>query len=165
MRRSHIALLAALAVAAFQLAYYYPQLPAVVASHFNAAGMPTAWQPKALFVTILCFVYVLFAVITWAMPQLIVSTPPAMINLPNKAYWLAPERRVRTAHLLGDQMAWFGALEVGFIVCIAQLAINANLPGASGKLGPALFMITGAFVVVLVVWTIRLYRMFARTSA
>ena len=165
VRLSHIALLAALGLAAFQLAYYYPQLPPVVAGHFNAGGVANSWQPKAVFVTVLCCVYVLFAVISWLMPQLIMSTPPALIHLPNKAYWLAPERRALTAHVLGDKMGWFGALEIGFIVCISQLVINANLPGSTGHLGPALWFITSVFVIVLIAWTIRLYATFSRTSA
>ena len=164
MRASHIALIAALAVAAFQLAYFYPQLPAVVASHFNAAGVPNAWQPKSVFVGTLIFVYAFFAFMSWAMPHLIRTMPPALIHLPNKAYWLAPQRREQTAHVLGDQMGWFGALEVGFIACVVQMAINANLIGSTGHLGPALLFVTGAFVVVLVVWTVQLYRMFSRTS-
>ena len=164
MRSSHIALIVALAAAAFQLAYFYPQLPPVVASHFNAAGVPNAWQPKSLFVGTLACVYALFAFLSWAMPHLIMTMPPALIHLPNKAYWLAPQRRERTAHLLGDQMGWFGALEVGFIACVVQLAINANVMGASGSFGPALLFVTGAFVVVLAVWTVQLYRTFSRTS-
>ena len=59
----------ALAVAAFQLAYYYPQLPAVIAGHFNAAGEPNSWEPKGVFVAIICFVYVIFAALAWALPQ------------------------------------------------------------------------------------------------
>ncbi|MBV8164957.1 MAG: DUF1648 domain-containing protein [Candidatus Eremiobacteraeota bacterium] len=164
MRASHIALIAALAIAAFQLAYFYPQLPPVVASHFNAAGVATGWQPKALFIGILCLVYALFALISWAMPHLIMTMPPELIHLPNKAYWLAPQRREQTAHVLGDQMGWFGALEVGFVTCVTQLAINANLMGANANLGPGLLFVTGAFVLVLIVWTVQLYRTFSRTS-
>jgi hypothetical protein len=162
---SHVALLAALAVAAFQLAYYYPQLPAVIAGHFNAAGMPNSWEPKSVFFTIICIVYVIFAALAWAMPQLITSLPPELVHLPNKAYWLAPQRREQTAHLLGDQLTWLGVLEIGFIVCVVQLAINANLTTPPSRLGPALLFALGAFAIVLVGWTLRLYRTFSRISA
>lgn len=36
--------------------------------------------------------------------------PPALINLPNKDYWLAPERREATLRLLGDHMRWLGLM-------------------------------------------------------
>ena len=165
MRLPQVAVVVALAIAALQLTYYYPQLPAVVASHFNAVGTPNAWQPKGAFVGLMCFVYALFAIMAFAMPHIIASVPPALVNLPNKAYWLAPERREHTVRLIGDQMGWLGAFEIIFIVCVVQFAINANLPGSNGHLAPAFLGIAAFFIVILLAWTLRFYRMFSRTSS
>jgi len=164
MRVPQIAIVVMLAVAAVQLAYFYPQLPAVIASHFNAAGAANSWQPKGVFVGLMCFVYALLASMYLLLPQLIMSMPASLINLPNKTYWLAPERRLLTAHMVGDEIAWLGVAIFGFIIFVSQLAINANLPGANAQLGPAMWWFVAIFVVISVIWTVRFYRTFSRTS-
>lgn len=165
MRVPQIAIVVMLAVAAVQIAYFYPQLPAVMASHFNVSGIANSWQPKGAFVGLMCLVYALLAGMYLLMPQLIMSVPASLINLPNKAYWLAPQRRLLTAHMVGDQVAWIGVVQIGFIIFMSQLAINANLPGSNGQLGPAVWWFTGAFVVIMLVWLLRFMRMFARASS
>jgi uncharacterized membrane protein len=164
MRLPQIAIVVMLAAAAVQLAYFYPHLPAVIASHFNAAGIANSWQPKGAFVGAMCFVYALLAGMYLLLPQLMMSMPPSLINLPNKAYWLAPERRLLTAHMVGDEIAWLGVAVFGFIIFVTQLAINANLPGANGQLGQAMWWFVAIFLVISIAWTVRFYRMFSRTS-
>jgi uncharacterized membrane protein len=164
VRPPQIVLLITLAVAAFALAYSYPQLPPVVASHFNASGAPNAWQPKGAFAMTLVILYLLFTLLWLSVPQLLRSVPVGLVNLPNREYWLAPQRRDHTAHVIGDQLAWLGSMQIALIAFIAQFAIDANLPGASGRLHPAVPWIAGAFVILLGAWLIRFLRMFSRPS-
>ncbi len=164
MRLPQIALIVVLAAAALQLAYYYPQLPPVVASHFNASGAPNAWQSKALFVGLFCFIYALFATLYFALPHLLISMPATLVNIPNRTYWLAPQRREHTAQLVGDRMAWFGAVQIAFIAFMGQLAINANLSGAGGRLGSAVVWVGIGFAVFLIVWMIQFFRLFRQPS-
>jgi Domain of unknown function (DUF1648) len=164
VRIPQIALVVALAVASLALAYFYPQLPPVVASHFNAAGDANSWQSKQAFAGTFCFVYLLFATVNLVLPHLIMSLPAELINLPNKGYWLAPERRLHTAHVVGDQLAWLGAGQIIVVALVGQLAINANLPGGDGRLGPAAIWFVVAFVFFVVLWLIRFFRTFARAS-
>ena len=164
MRLPQIALILALAAATVALAYFYPQLPPVVASHFNAAGVANSWQSKEVFAGMFCFVYMLFATVNLVLPHLIMSMPAQLINLPNKGYWLAPERRLSTAHLIGDQLAWLGAAQIVLLAFVGQLAINANLPGSDGRLGPAAIWFVAAFLVFMVFWLVRFYRTFGRAS-
>ncbi|HEV2037371.1 MAG TPA: DUF1648 domain-containing protein [Candidatus Eremiobacteraceae bacterium] len=160
MRPPQVAIVAMLALAAVQIAYFYPQLPSVMAGHFDAAGNPNSWQLKSAFFTIMGSVYLFFGVLYWVMPHLLQSMPPALINLPNKAYWLAPERREMTAHMVADQLAWFGAVQLGFVIFVCQVAINANLPGSTGVMSPAVWWVLGLFVAYAIVWLIRFTRMF-----
>src|ERR1700687_3898882 len=66
MRPPQVALVVILAIAAVQIAYYYPQLPDVVASHFGISGAANSWEPKSTFFGLFGFIYALFAVLFWA---------------------------------------------------------------------------------------------------
>ena len=154
-----------LAIAAVQIAYYYPQLPDVMASHFDISGAPNSWQPKSVFFGLFSFIYVFLAVVFWTLPHLIMVTPPSLINMPNKAFWLAPERRGITAHIIGDQLELLGALVIGFLILVCQLAIVANLPGRSGSLGSDVWWLTGIFAAVVLAWVIRFVRTFRLPAA
>jgi uncharacterized membrane protein len=162
MRPSQIAVLVALAVGVLQIAYYYPLLPAVVGGHFNAAGVANSWQPKQVFFGIFVFVYLLIALSYLLLPRFITVLPAALINLPNKDYWLAPERQAQTARLVADQMAWFGAAVIIMIVLVGQLAIQANLPGSSGRLSSLVWLPLVAFALFTLLWGVRFLSLFRR---
>ena len=78
--------------AAIHFSSYYSQLPAVVASHFDAHGTANGWQTKQAFFSVFVAVTLLGAVLVFVLPALIAIVPRQFINLPNKDYWLSPER-------------------------------------------------------------------------
>jgi len=86
----------------------YPQLPNVVASHFNGRGAPNGWQTKQAFFSVFIGVGILAMVIGLVIPRIIAAVPAQLINLPNKSYWLAPEHRQETMAFLNAYFAWFG---------------------------------------------------------
>ncbi len=135
-------------------------MPAVIAGHFNAAGVANSWQPKQVFFGLFALVYVLITVTYLSMPRLLNSLPVALISLPNKDYWLAPQRRVETTLRIGDQMAWFGAAVMTMLVIVGQLAIQANLPGSGGRLTAAVWLPFGALAIFSIVWGIRFFSIF-----
>src|SRR5438552_3237464 len=94
--------------AALYFSSLYAQLPDVMASHFNARGVPNGWQTKSAFFSVLVGVSVLAAVIGFGIPRIISVMPMELINLPNKRYWLAPEQRAETMDFLNGYFAWFG---------------------------------------------------------
>jgi hypothetical protein len=63
-------------------------------------------------------------------PLLVASVPDALINLPNKSYWLAPERREETMRFFRAHVSWFGCGLLFLLLYALSQAINANLPGA-----------------------------------
>ena len=62
----------------------YPQLPTVVASHFDAHGAANGWQTKQAFFAVVAGVTVLAAFLVFAIPALIAFVPRQYVNLPNK---------------------------------------------------------------------------------
>jgi uncharacterized membrane protein len=101
--------------------------PAQMAAHFNLQGNPDRFVPKAEF-----FWYQIQTLMTVIgvslLPQVLFLFLPAdWINMPNREYWLAPERRDETV----DRLSSFGAMMFGIILLVIQagfeLAVSANL--------------------------------------
>ena len=149
--------------AAVHFSYVYPQLPAVVASHFNGRGAANGWQTKQAFFTFFVGVSVLAVVVGFAIPKVIFAVPPELINLPNKEYWLAPERRTETAQFLSTHFAWFGCALYLVIVVVFDYAVQSNLHPENPPDSARMFYILGGFLAFCVLSTIRLLAKFLRT--
>ena len=148
---------------AAQFAYYAPRLPEIVGSHFGASGSVNGWQTKLAFFAMELLMIVLATIIGFAVPRIIASMPISLINLPNKEFWLAPERREETLLYFRAWSAWFGCALLAFLLFVMELAFRANLQSPprlnSAAFVPALIM----FILFSVFSTIRLVRRFAKT--
>jgi len=95
-------------------------------------------------------------------PTLLRRISPEWINLPNREYWLAPERRARSIAILGEEMLSFGNATIGLIICAIQLAIQANLSESTRLANPAMWVLLAVYFLYAIFWTIRLYRKFPK---
>lgn len=125
-RLSTVALLALLAVLVGDLVLDYPKLPARVASHFDWAGAPNGWMSRQQFLIVTAVLIVVFVSLFVGVAR-IARLPDEKLNLPNKDYWLAPERRGKTMHLLCEWMRWFLVLTLSVLVLAIVAAVHANL--------------------------------------
>jgi len=149
---------------AAQTIYYYPRLPAVVAQHFGAAGRPNCWAPKDFFFIFSWAVLLGMSALLMLTPRLLKRFPVSMINLPNKAYWLAPERKQESLAFMQRGTEWVGVLTSGFLVAVMYLTIRANLaPEHRLENGPFIFLL-GAFITLILVWTLRVFLRFAKPA-
>jgi uncharacterized membrane protein len=145
--------------AAIHFYFLYAQLPETVASHFDGHGMPNGWQSKDLFFAFLVGALAIAAVVAFAVPLIIEAVPTELVNLPNKEYWLAPERRMESLTFFETQFAWFGCALLLFLVFVFELAIRANFrehPQLDSSFGYAL----GAFLLFTLFWVVRMTRHF-----
>ena len=156
---ARIVFLALAAATLAQMAWYYPRLPTRIASHFDAAGQVNAFMPKDAFFVVHLVVLGLMALSFLLVPALVTRLPPGMINLPNKDYWLAPERRAHTAQKLQSSMVGFGNVMLLFLLLVFGEAMRANLlptPHLSNRIW-VLLVLLGVSVIY---WTVRLMRAF-----
>lgn len=158
MRFSRILILLLVGLALLQTAQAAATLPDPVASHFNAAGRADGWSPKSEYLAFnLLFVAgmaTLFLFVNWSLGKV----PPAMMNLPNKDYWLAPERRTATLDAIQQQMEWLAAATLAFLLGINQLTIEANLASATALPARTFWLLFGAYMAFMVIWLIWLLR-------
>jgi serine/threonine-protein kinase len=136
-------------------------LPPRVATHFAVGGAPNGWMTRDGY---LVFMLAFALAVPWfvfAMTVLLPSRFPRMSNLPNRDYWLAPERIDATL----DTLRTFGA-GVALLVAVflgamhwAILDANAAQPARLAE-GPFIAGIV-AFVVVLLAAVLMLYLRFS----
>jgi hypothetical protein len=102
------------------------QLPSVVASHFAGSGMANGFMPHRSYVSLMLALLVglptLMVILTWWS----LGSSNSRINLPNKDYWLAPERRRATVSYLRSGILWFGTLLLAFLCYAHWLVVLAN---------------------------------------
>lgn len=154
-------LLALVAVAVLQAILYYPQLPDHVASHFDGSGHPNGWSSKiGFFVLDLVMIAFLTAIFLF-LPRLLDRFPDSTISLPNREYWLAPERREKTFEFVQNQMLWMGIATLAFLICTFQLVIEANL-NSPPALTSSFILLFVAYMVVVAAWTVRFIVRFTR---
>jgi uncharacterized membrane protein len=152
-------------LAAVSLLYFlflYPQLPDPMASHFNASGAATAWMPKSGFFTLILIVTLAAALPVFLVPRSMAKLSNDKINLPNKEYWLAPERRAETIQYFGIQMGWFGCALLAFLFCGLYNAVAANFRPDHHFDSGSFYVVLGAFLAFVIVWLVRLLSHFGR---
>ncbi|RMF55016.1 MAG: DUF1648 domain-containing protein [Calditrichaeota bacterium] len=110
-----------LVIAGFiQIFYYYPQLPDVVATHYNFKGEPDAWGSKSTMVILYGGLLIFISVIFLIIDKVLKHISPEFINIPNKEYWLAPERREQTLETFSAFMLWIGNITLLFMLALFQ---------------------------------------------
>src|SRR5450755_74782 len=93
-----IAFALALLLAIFYFSATVSNLPPLVASHFDGAGFPTAHFTRAFYSKFLFGIGVAFPIAMVTLLSVVYSKASDM-KLPNRDYWLAPERIAQTRAL------------------------------------------------------------------
>ena len=148
--------------AAIHFSYYYPQLPGVVASHFDGRGAANGWQPKSAFFGAFVAVSVLAVVMGFAIPRIVSVVPPQLINLPNKRHWLSPENRTETMEFLNGYFAWFACGLYLVVILTFDYAVQSNLHPENPPDSARMWYALAGFLLFTIVWTIRMVAKFLR---
>jgi uncharacterized membrane protein len=148
--------------AAVHFSFYYPQLPGVVASHFNGHGTANGWQPKSAFFGVFVGVSALASVMGFAIPRIIAVMPAQLINLPNKGYWLAPEHLAETTEFLNGYFAWFACGLYLVMILTFDYAIQHNLHPEDPPDPARMWYALAGFLLFTIMWTIRMLAKFLR---
>lgn len=144
-----------------QAAWYYPRLPMRVASHFDVGGQVNAYMAKQDFLKVQLVVVALLSLIFLVIPVLIGRLPTSMINLPNKEYWLAPERRAQTMGMIQGHLIGFGDVMLLFLFVVFGDAMRASLmpePRLPNRIW-TLLAVLGAFSIGWTVYLLRRFRL------
>ena len=141
--------------------YYLPMLPERLATQFDFSGSPNRWSNKADFIIglagLLAFVGVHFGA---AGPICrFISHFPGM--LPNKKYWLAPERREDTLSYLRDWYRWLLVLSLAPTTLAIGLALRANLIDPPKLPDTAIWLLPACLIAIAAMYAVLARRFYS----
>ncbi len=139
----------------------YSRLPDVMATNFGGSGWPGGWMSKPAASWTMNLMMAGAAGIFMLPGWLLRLTPTGMMNLPNRDYWLAPERRAATVRRLETRVWQMGLLTVVFLVFVNHLLIAANLL-PEPRLSAAFLPVFVSYMTLVGVWTVGLMLAFRR---
>lgn len=133
-------------------------LPERVASHFDASGNPDGYMNRSGYRLFILAFTAGFPLLVVTMLGLLYRRSAARMNIPNRDYWLAPERVEGTIAFLTAHAQWLGSILVVLFCAMHHLLLQANsvqppqLPGS----GLTLLMLVpvlgvGAWITTLMV--------------
>jgi hypothetical protein len=134
--------------------------------HFGWSGAPDRWgTPLELLSVHACVISFATALFS-SLPQLIRWAPAALINLPNKQYWLTPENREIAAAKFAGWSNIMGTAINGLMIALQLLLWPSRVSNDSApSLGFWFVLVTFvAFTVCWCAWLIAAYRLPTRAT-
>lgn len=159
MRGTRILLLSVLGVGLAHLAIEGAQLPPVVASHFGVGGAPDAFLPRGVFLAVFAGAFALIAAVGFGATWLVEHLPAERVNLPNRDYWLTPDRRAFAASRFAAYNEVFAAALGCLFVAVDVLVFRANVERAPLD-EVSFFALLGVFFTFVIGWLVQLSRAF-----
>lgn len=137
-------------------------LPPIVASNFSASGAANSFMPRGTYVTLGLGLVVGVPLFVAFAPVLLAGRSASNLGIPNRQYWLAPERREATIAFVQTHCRWFAIAIALFLSYVHWLVLRAN------ELQPPVLstfaFVSGIliFVLVLLMWMFILFARFRK---
>jgi serine/threonine-protein kinase len=141
------------------------QLPERVATHFDAAGTPNGWMTRIEHMRFTLIFGTLAQAFIVGVFTLIRALGGRGMNIPNRDYWLAPERQQATVDFVQRHGLWLASLMVAFIAGIHGSILRANAHAPATLPLADVGWIAGGFGAAVLVWAVLLVVRFARRPA
>lgn len=139
-------------------------LPPRVATHFDGAGHANGWMSRAGHLRFMLCFGVGLPLFLAGLFYAIRIMPTGLVNMPHRDYWLAPERRADTNNRLFAHGLWLACLMLLFFAAVHHQIIGANRTPTPRLSSEGTIVLLGAFLAGLLVWIVRLYRLFPKPS-
>ena len=125
------------------LIYYYPFLPERIASHFNISGEADGWMNKESFLILMIIIFVVVNGSLFGITFFIKSST-SIINIPNKEYYLSPERKDASLKIINNFLMLINNLTIVLIIVINYLIIRTNIEGTD--------KLTSYFIYIIIIY-------------
>ena len=146
-----------------RIVFVWDQLPEQMASHYGVSGRPDGFMSKDGFFGFLILVAGGSVAALFVTPLLMLRIlPKSLINIPNRDYWMADEKRWKAATgRMSGLLGWMGFLTALFIAIVVELVLQSNLTRTNLN-NPAFLTCLGVYMVLMIagsLWIQRAFRM------
>ncbi|MET0518151.1 MAG: DUF1648 domain-containing protein [Burkholderiaceae bacterium] len=101
-------------------------LPPIVASHFDAAGRADGFMPRGAYALLMSAVVAGLPLLVALLPTALMGRDGRNLNIPHRAYWLAPQRRKATLAFIRHGGRWFAVLLALFMALLHWQVVQAQ---------------------------------------
>jgi uncharacterized membrane protein len=165
MRRFALPLFIAVAVAAVAFVITTSgALPERVASHFVLGGKPDGWMTREAYLLVILLAATLLPLVIVVLMAGMARVFPRLVNLPNRDYWLATERREAALAALADFGWGFASLVTLFVAGMHWTILDANASVPPRLAEAYVDLLVAASFVAIAAWIIALYLYFRRPA-
>lgn len=137
-------------------------LPDAVASHFGPGGRADGFTTRGAYVGLMLGVVIVVPSLLAASSLVVRLLPPQFVNLPNKRYWLAPERRAASLDALAGLGTRFATALAVFLGYVHGLVVRAHAVQPPRLSESWFFAGLTLFAVATLVGLVSLFRRFGR---
>ncbi len=141
--------------------YWYPLLPDTAAIHFGFDGNADNWSDKMELIYIIGGLMMFLTSLFFGLPVFIRKLPDSMINLPNKEYWLASERRDFALAALGRFLNEIGSRTLLLVAVVFEITCRANILKPAYLAPQTFLLILGMFLFSIIVPIVYLVKQFS----
>ena len=160
--RSLITLICLIIFAVVYIVYTTADLPDTVATHFGAHNQANGWMSRngyllftlALLLGMPTFINVCVGILPGKIPR--------WTNIPNRDYWLAPERLEASVGFLAAHGKWLGCLMVAMITAMHYIILTANRTEPAILPMTMFLLLIGSFLLGVFIWVAVLYQRFMK---
>ncbi len=157
--------LATAALSALNIWMDRDRLPERVASHFNLQGHADGWMTRDGAVGLMAVAVFVVPLIIFSAFNIARVAPLSSVNLPNKQYWFAEERREKSLRFLAESGAYCAILMVMFFSLLHNFVIEANSLHPPHLAPRPLWYLTGVFVLGELLGILRVISRFSKRPA
>ena len=161
-RLPYVAFILLAVVLSIDLGLTAPSLAEPLATHFDGAGNPNGWMSRNGYVVFMIAFGIGLPLLIAGLIRVAPAWFPKRLRIPNRAYWLAPERREETLQFLNAHVAWLSTTMVLFVIAIHHLVLMANASRPVRLPHMPFLVLMGSFLAVLAVWIGVLWYRFRR---
>ena len=137
-------------------------LPERVATHFGSGGVPNGWMSRDDYVQFTLMFGLGVSLFVVGSHYLLARFFGNQFNIPNREYWLTPERRADTLGFIVRHSWWLGCLMLLFMMAIYHLVLMSNRSSSPRLLTIPFLLLMGGFLIGLGSWVAALRARFRR---
>jgi hypothetical protein len=134
-----------------------------VASHFGINGSANGWMSRGWYLVFTALFPLLLAGILAGVGAWIKTIPSKFVNIPNRDYWLAPERRDFLSRMLIRRLMWLASLITLLTAGLHALTLAANRVNPPLLDNGRLMVVVIGFLILLFLWIVSLLMRLADT--